>query len=141
MCSPNAGQNTTWTEASLKAFNELKEGIVKSILILPSKDDHLNLFVDTSEDCVGACLSTHKDQPITFASKKLTQTEARWSTIDKKANAVDWAIEKLRPFLLFHLSTFVFNEHQSLKYLLQSGKVSSEVHRWRVLVREFNFEI
>ena len=69
---------------------------------------------------VGASLSTDKAQPITFASKKLTQTETRWSTIDKEGYAVVWAIQNLSPFLLDRHFT-VYSDHQPLKYLLQSN--------------------
>ena len=140
MCSPSVTQDLTWTSASLKAFNALKDGIAKSVLTFPSKDDSLHLYVDASNNCVGACLATDKGQPITFASKKLTEVESRWSTIDKEAYAVIFAIQKLRSFLLDKHFT-VFSDHQPLKYLFQSSKVSAKVHRWRALVAEFNFDV
>ena len=101
MCSRTVSQDLTWTSTTLKAFNELKDSrpIAKNALTFPSKDDSLNLFVDASDNCVGACLATDKGQPITFASKKLTEIETRWSTIDKEAYAVVFAIQKLRSFL------------------------------------------
>ena len=129
-----------WTDDALKAFNALKDAISKSVLVLPSSDEQMLLYTDASHDCVGACLVSKTGQPISFASKKLTPTETRWSTIDKEAYAVVWAMQKLRPFLLGrHFS--VLSDHQPLKYLLQAKNVNAKVHRWRIMVAEFDFDV
>lgn len=35
----------------------------------------------------------------------------------------------------------VLSDHQPLRYLLQASIVNAKVHRWRVLVAEFDIEI
>ena len=121
-------EELSWTDSSIKAFNTLKGKKAKSVLVLPSPNEKLKLCTDASLDCVGACLLTEAGQPVSFASKKLTPSQCRWSTIDKEAFAVVWAVEKLRPFLLGKHFT-VYSDHQPLKYLLQANNVSPKVLR------------
>ena len=129
-----------WTDNSLKAYNNLKDKIAESVLVLPPPDAKLKLYTDASNDCVGACLMTEAGQPVSFASKKLTASECHWSAIDKEAFAVVWAVQKLRSFLLGKTFT-IFSDHQPLKYLLQAHNVAPKVHRWRAMVGEFDFDV
>ena len=110
----------SWTERGLLAFNEIKDKIAHSILYLPTPEDQLLLHVDASESCVGACLVTDKGQPVSFASKKLSETQKRWSVLDKEAFAIVWSIQKFRNFLLAR-KFVVFSDHKPLKYLFESN--------------------
>ena len=139
MCADEFNE-LTWTDSSIKAFNALKDQTAKSVLVLPSPSEKLKLCTDASQDCVGACLLTEAGQPVSFASKKLTPSQCRWSTIEKEAFAVVWSVQKLRSFLLGKHFT-VFSDHQPLKYLLQANNVSPKVLRWRAMVGEFDFDV
>ena len=139
MCADEVNE-LTWTDSSIKAFNALKDQTAKSVLVLPPPSEKLKLCTDASQDCVGACLLTEVGQPVSFASKKLTPSQCRWSTIEKEAFAVVWSVQKLRSFLLGKHFT-VFSDHQPLKYLLQANNVSPKVLRWRAMVGEFDFDV
>ena len=77
---------------------------------------------------------------MSFASKKLTDTEQRWSVLEKEAYDTVWAIKKFRDFLLNRKFT-VFSDHQPLQYLFEANSVSAKLHRWRLNVLEFDFQV
>ena len=129
-----------WTDEALRNFNSIKESLSQAILVLPSPDEKLVLSTDASQECIGACLATSEGRPVAFASKKLTEAETRWSTIDKEAYAIVWSIKKLRTLLLGR-KFIVRSDHQPLKYLFEARDVSAKVSRWRVGVAEFDFEV
>ena len=129
-----------WSSQALQRFQTIKDLLSKSVLSVPAPDEELTLLTDASNDCLGACLVNNKNQPIAFASRRLTEVEQRWSTIDKEAIAIVWAVTKFRTFLLAR-KFIVKSDHQPLKYLFNTAKVSGKIHRWRLLLGEFDFKV
>ena len=129
-----------WSPESLKNFNSIKETLSKAILKVPTSSEQLILSADASGDCLGACLSTSKGQPVAFASRKLTDTEQRWSTLDKETMAIVWSIEKFRIFLLGR-QFIVKSDHKPISYLFKSDKVPDKVHRWRTRLSDYSFKV
>lgn len=129
-----------WTKSALESFNRVKDELSECILDLPLPNEKLELHTDASEDHIAGCLMNYKKQPISFVSKKLNETQRRWSTLDKEAYAIIWAIQKLRPFLLARQFT-VFSDHKPLKYLFEANSVSAKVHRWRISISDFSFDV
>ena len=132
--------NINWDVESNKSFDELKEKLASSILVLPSPDEEMTVHTDASGECVGACLVNSSNQPVAFVSKKLTETEKRWSTIDKESFAIIWSLQKMRSLLLGRRFT-VLSDHQPLRYLFQAKEVSAKVSRWRISLADFDFEV
>lgn len=129
-----------WTESGLESFYKMKTRLKDCVLALPCENDKLYLYTDASNECIGGCLMNDKNQPISFVSKKLSEVERRWSTLDKEAFAVVWSIQKLRPFLLCRTFT-VYSDHKPLKYLFDANSVSAKVHRWRISVSDYDFNV
>ncbi|GFX59079.1 retrovirus-related Pol polyprotein from transposon 17.6 [Trichonephila clavipes] len=89
-----------WNEAAEQAFTKLKAQLVKAAsLYTPNLSKPYQLYTDASATAIGACLSQNdengKENPIAFFSKKLTETQTRWATIEREAYAV---IEALKRF-------------------------------------------
>ena len=93
-------KDLAWSQQSLKNFNSIKKILSEAILKVPTNSEQLILSADASGDCLGAYLSTSGGQPVAFASRKFTDTEQRWSTLDKETMAIVWSIKKFRVFLL-----------------------------------------
>lgn len=62
------------------------------------------LTTDASALSVGCCLFQWNDKgdeiPVAFASSKLSATQTKWSTIEREAYAVIWALGKFRSWIL-----------------------------------------
>ena len=113
-------QTITWNDTALAAFYTPKDALATATLLYyPQPGSPTCLVMDVG---VGAVLQQHvkgKGNPISFFSKKLTPTQARYSTFDKELLAVYLAIHHFRHFLKgrhFH----VFMDHKPLTHALHT---------------------
>ncbi|CAG2195337.1 unnamed protein product [Mytilus edulis] len=101
-----------WDEECQRAFDFLKYSLtVTPLLAYPDLKKPYVLYTDASNDTIGACLTqpceeeeTHlsclrKEKPIYFLSHKLSDTQSRWSTIEKEAFSIHYALQKLDHYL------------------------------------------
>lgn len=74
------------TNEFIDAFDRCKHILTSSQIIYPEFDKPFILTTDASKYAIGAVLSQGhfgKDRPISFASRTLTKTEEKYSTIEK----------------------------------------------------------
>ena len=87
-----------WDAAEESAFNALKCSLTCApILKLPDTSKPFVLRCDASNIGIGAVLLQYHDGelfPVSYASKKLSDTEKRYSTIERECSAIVWAIKK-----------------------------------------------
>ena len=101
------------------------------------------LLVDASIFAVGCCLiqwtEDGREKPLSFASMKLSPTQSRWSTIEREAFAVIWALKKYRSWI-FRAKIKVFSDHNPLTFLTEAAPKSSKLARWALALQEYNLE-
>ena len=101
------------------------------------------LLVDASASSIGCCLIQWDEEgverPVAFASLKLSTTQTRWSTIEREAYAVIWALERFRSWI-FLLKIIVFSDHNPLSFLTEAAPKSAKLMRWALALQEFNIE-
>jgi len=89
----------------------------------------------------GSCLiqwtDNGQEKPIAFASAKLTPTQMNWSTIEREAYAVVFALRKFRNFV-FGTKITIFSDHNPLMYLKECAPKSSKLTRWSLGLQEFD---
>ena len=98
------------------------------ILAYPDPNKDYRLYTDASDQSIGACLSQmvydkkcrkEVEKPIYLLSHKLSNTQTRWSTIEKEAYAIHYALQKLNHYL--HSAAFmIYTDHRPLEHLLNS---------------------
>jgi hypothetical protein len=78
--------------------------------------------------------------PIYFASRQLIAAEKNYTTTEREALGMIFAIQKFRDYLLG--CPFVFYvDHDTLKYLINKPNLSGHLAHWVLLLQEFNFTI
>jgi hypothetical protein len=91
------------TDARVHAFQVLKDlvNVCPKLYYIGYQSDII-LCTDASDYAIGAHLYQKAkkmldviEQPIRFLSKTLTPVQSRWSTIEKKAYAIYYALKKL----------------------------------------------
>jgi len=97
-----------------------------------------------SGTAVGATLG-QKDasgikHPLAFVSQKLTTTQCRWSTTQREAYAIVWALGRFRD-LIFGSSIVFFCDHNPLQYIRESATKSAKLLRWSLALAEFDLDI
>ena len=86
-----------WTDECQSAFEYLKQSLtVVLLLAYPDPNRPYTLYTDTSNSCIGACLTqacedeenilpnVKNEKPIYYLSHKLSKTQCKWSTINKE---------------------------------------------------------
>ena len=133
-----------WGEAQEKAYLALKQHLTSEpILKLPDITKPFILRTDASDYGLGAILLQKHDDvlfPICFASKKLSDRERNYSTMEKECLAVVWGTKKFINYLYgseFTLQT----DHQPLVYLNQAKFINDRIMRWAMYLQNHRIRI
>ena len=135
-------QTLHWTEQQKGAFRKMQDAIINCTQNRFMEPGH-PIFVqtDASDYGVGAYLFqlvAGEERPISFISKSLNKTERKWSTIEKEAFAIFYALQKWEDYLCdvkFTLQT----DHKNLTYVNSEPK--QKVQRWKLAIQSFDFWI
>jgi transposase InsO family protein len=142
-------QPIKWTEERKTAFNALKKSIAEcpKLAYLREGMGEVILQTDASDYGIGAYLFQRmkdpqdgflKDFPIMFVSKALNKQQLNWSTPEKEAFAIVYAVTKLERYLRDRHFT-IQTDHKNLIYI--NSVTNQKVYRWRLLLQEFDYDI
>ena len=135
-----------WTIDQETAFNKLKEILTTSpILIYLDFTKKFYLYTDAPDSGLGAVLSQkdeeNRERVIAYSSVSLKPAETRYSTTEKEALAVVWAVRQFRHYLLG--TTFeIITDHNALRWLFtKQANPTPRISRWITTMMEYNFII
>ena len=136
----------TLTEEMREAFQNRKQRVTSlPLLALPSFDEPFLVETDASNIAVGAVLAQKKRyktlHPIQYASRTMKETEKKYSTCEKEALAVIFALKRFRVYLLSTQKFKFIAEHQALQYAFKKKDIHSRLARWFDFLAEYEFEI
>jgi len=138
-----------WTNECQAAFELLKNCLINSpILAHPNKIGLFTVTTDASDFALGAVLSQiqddNKDYVVSYASKKLNDTEQRYHINEKEGMAAFWAIhKKYRRFIQgrhFKLVT----DSKTLEAMIKKTEPkwqSMRIARWVMALQEYDYEV
>ena len=133
-----------WEQKHQDAFDLLKGRLTSEpILILPDLSKQFVLRTDASGKNLGACLMQDQGkglQPIAFASKKLSDTEQKYSTIEQECFAVVFGIRKFYPYL-YGRQFIVETDHHPLQYMARIRPSSRRLAGWAMELQSHDFII
>ena len=134
-----------WTAETEKSFNEIINKIsTAETLAFVRENLPFELNTDASGIALGAVLSQKypdgTSRPVSFASRKLSQAETRYSTIDREALALSWGMEHFKAYLLGHHVT-VFTDHKPLLGLLTAPHVTERQFRLLEPLAAFDYKL
>ena len=138
-----------WTESHQTAFNRIKAELSSQpVLALYSPNYETVVSADASSYGLGAVLSQRQPdtglfRPVVYLSRSLTDTERRYSQIEKEALATTWACERLSNYLI-GLPFTVETDHKPLVPLLGTkalAELPPRVLRFRLRLMRYQFNI
>lgn len=137
--------NIPWTEREETAFRELKEKLGTAMsLNTPDLQKPFVISCDASEVGIGASLGQRdakgKIMPITFASQKLSDTQKKWSAIEREAYALIWSLKKFETWI-FGLKVYMYTDHNPLKFLTESAPRNAKLQRWLLAIQRYDVVI
>lgn len=100
--------------------------------------------MDTSAFAIGVVLSQRdeqrRDYPIYFASRHLLAAEKNYTTTEREALGMVFAVKNFGHYLLGY--EFVFHvDHYALQHLVKNADLSGRIARWVLLLQEFTFTV
>ena len=132
-----------WTSACQEAFESVLKDLASSQgLGIPNKDGQLVLETDASGLGVGACLYQFVNDrlvPLWYLSKKFSRAEQNYSTRDREALAVIYALRKLEQYLLGK-PFILYSDHESLSKFATQPFLQGRDWRYQETVAQFQFE-
>lgn len=121
-----------WSPFCDEAFKILKNKLITApVLIYPKFDEEFLLTTDASGTAIGGILSQGKlgeDQPVCCASKTLSESEIKYSTIERECFAIVYMTKHFRPYLYGRKFTIV-TDHKPLIWLMNAKDQNSRLMR------------
>ena len=133
-----------WTEYNTQVFEQVKQAVNNCPTLYFTRDDlPVFLHTDASDYGIGAYLfqfeeATNTEFPVAFLSKSLSRAERNWSTIDKEAFAIYFALIKFE-YLLRDIHFVLRTDHANLTFINHVFK--GRVKRWKLAIQDFSFDI
>ena len=139
-----------WTSAQDKAFNESKDLLTSSSLLVHF-DPKLPILLacDASAYGIGAVLAHQlpdgSEKPIGYASRTLNAAETNYSQLEKEGLSLVFGIKRFYSFLFGHPFTLI-TDHKPLLGLLASQKptsphASARIRRWSLYLSMFEYKL
>ena len=134
-----------WDKNCETAFQTLKEQLVSSpVLAFPETDGDYILYTDASNIGVGAVLAQEdgegRERVISYASKAFSGSEKNWTTTEKEAYAVVWALQYFHPYV-YGRKVVIYTDHKALKWLKNIKHPNGKLARWILKLEEYDYTI
>uniref|UniRef100_A0A669EG75 Gypsy retrotransposon integrase-like protein 1 n=1 Tax=Oreochromis niloticus TaxID=8128 RepID=A0A669EG75_ORENI len=133
-----------WTAECDAAFVDLKNCLCSEpVLQCPDFTQPFTLQTDASGEGLGAVLlqgEGENKRPVVYISRKLFPREMKYSTIEKEALAIKWALDTLKYYLMgdeFVLET----DHRALQWMNRMKDSNARITRWYLSLQPFRFRI
>lgn len=135
-----------WTTDAEGAFENMKHALCEAALLAhPSEQFPLVLTSDATDEAIGAALQQSRSgqlEPIAFFSRRLSDTERRYSTYNRELLGVFAAVKHFRN-LLEGRNFEIFTDHRPLTYafLQKPDKASPRQRRRLDFISQFTTSI
>ena len=130
-----------WLAQHQKAFTTVKEYSAKApVLKYYDVNEEVTIQCDASETGLGAVLM-QKGQPISFASRALTDTETRYAQIEKELLAIVWSTDKFNQYILGREVVHIESDHEPLKAVFTKPIHKSPKRLQRMLMALQNYSL
>ena len=133
-----------WGPVHQSAFDQLKAAVTKEpVLRMPDFTRTFILQTDASQNGAGAALLQEHDgtkHPVAYYSKKFSQRERSYSTIEKECLALIWGVRKFQIYL-YGVEFVLETDHQPLVFLDSAKYTNGRIMRWSLFLQSYRFRI
>ena len=138
-----------WNQDHENAFLKINDEIKKVVELSHFKrNKEIRLICDASKQGLGAVLQQSQEngewKPFCFASRFLTNFEAKYSFNELEILAIVWAVELFKNYV-YGVQFKILSDHKALMSVLRSNRVnktfSSQLTRWVDSLLPFEFQV
>ncbi|XP_048622610.1 uncharacterized protein LOC125591798 [Brassica napus] len=127
-----------WDEKCEEAFNQLKHYLTTPLVLSkPKVGDTLSLYIAVTSSAVSSVLIREdygEQKPIFYTSKRMTEPETRYPTLENMALAIITSARKIRPYFQSHTIEVLSN--QPLRTVMQNTNQSGRLTKWAIELSE-----
>ena len=135
-----SGVKWAWESEQQNAFEAIKQVITTlPVLAYFDKTKKHTIQCDASKKELGAIL-LQESKPVMYMSRALTETEQRYSNIERELLAIIFALERLNHYT-FGRTITVQSDHQPLQSICKKSIVSASPRLQRLLLRLAHYDI
>jgi len=135
----------TWTDQANEAFIEAKKRLAEpKVLAYPDFALPFILTTDASDFCAGAALLQKQKEVIRMigaSSLTFSDTQQRWSTVEKEGFALLAGMERFKYYLEGSKPFVVLTDHKPLLNIDKKLSKNRKLQRWRERMSIFNFVV
>ena len=136
----------SWTPQTLKQFVDLKQALVTApILVFPNFKIPFRIQTDASQKAIGGVLLKKADnffKPVAFASRKLSDTERRYSATERELLALIYCYDQFNSHVYGRMIEF-YTDHEQLvtmsKLKKPLGRLGRLFHRFQDVDHEIHY--
>ena len=142
----------TWGTSQQDVFDRLKMALCEYPVVQlydATKDKYLrilatNTYHHASEKSISAVL-TQEGYPVMYLSRRLTDSESKYSNIEREALAIVWSMKRARHYLLGK-KFLLRSDHKPLEYIFSPRRelpkvTSARLLRWAIQLSAFDYDI
>ena len=133
-----------WSQECEMALNRIKVAFSgQPILRLPDIKKRFVVLTDASLVGLGGILGQYHDNvlhPIQYISRKLSEAEVRYATVEREALGVVWCITKLARYLM-GTRFILMTDHKPLSFINQNKLNNSRIARWSLILQAYSFTV
>lgn len=130
----------TWDANHEKAFREIKALLAEApVLAYFDQTKRIEIFTDASATGIGAAL-VQDGKPVAYASRALTDTEARYAVIEKEMLAIVFALEKWHQFT-YGQEVTILSDHKPLETIVKKALEKAPRRLQSLLLRAMAYNI
>ncbi len=136
-----------WSGDCDHAFQAAKDLLSNApILAAPNFNLPFMLQVDASQSGAGAVLVQEDAQgiehPVSYFSRKFSKCQLSYSTVEKEALALLWAVQHFEVYLGSSVQPIiVYTDHNPLIFLSNMSSSNQRLLRWALKLQDFNLQI
>ncbi|KAL9971554.1 hypothetical protein ACROYT_G017729, partial [Oculina patagonica] len=131
-----------WQPEHQRSFQNLKQAITE-VPVLAYYDPEKENLIQSDASLKGlGCVLMQEGKPVCYASRSLTETESRYSNIERKLLAACWSLEKLNHYV-FGKKVVIETDHKPLESIWKKSISSASPRLQRLLLKmsKYNVEI
>ncbi|RDY13605.1 hypothetical protein CR513_01444, partial [Mucuna pruriens] len=132
-----------WDSACQQAFGRIKQYLENPLVLVPTVlGKPLILYLTVLEESLGCVLGQQdatgrKEKAIYYLSKKFTDCEKRYPTLERTCCALVWAAKRLRQYMLSH-TTWLVAKTDPIKYIFEKLALTGQIARWQMALSEYD---
>ena len=139
------GETITWSAKSMAAFRKITKTLnAANEIFMPDWSKPFHLVVDAGPRHTATMLVQLTDDlkwvPLGFYYKKLSDTEAKLSQVEKEALAVVYGLRQTS-YYVAHSKTFIHSDNKPFVMLKKYSGVNTKLARWKLWIDSFDHEL